>query len=613
MLALIGAMPAALSSLRVLRAQDLHEAHGLSVFGDLKYPAGFKQFAYVNPEAPISGTLSYIPGEWIFNQNPNTFNSMNSFILRGDAPMLMELVFATLMARAFDEPDAVYGLAAKSVRHDDAKKYFEFRLREDATFHDGAKLTAEDIAFSIETLKKDGHPLLAGTLAQVDEVKALASDILSVRLNPAAPRDVILSLAADTPIFSKAYYAKASFNDVTMTPPLGSGGFKVGRFVQGRFIEYERVKDWWGWKTPALRGQFNWNKVRVDFYRDHEIALEAFKAGEYFLREEFSSRQWVTGYDFPAVKSGQVKKLTMPDGRPSGMQGFFINMRRDKFKDPRVRKALALAFDFEWSNENLFYKQYARTQSVFQNSKLMAEGKPSGEELALLEPYWDKLPAEVFGEAPVQPVSDGSGSDRKLLREAVRLLGEASVRLTKDGAILPTGERFTLEFLNDNSGFEKIILPYIKNLRALGIAATLRTVDPAQYQARSNDYDFDLISRRFGLNLTPGDGLRRLFSSKDADIAGTYNLAGIKHPVVDALIVKVIKANSRAALENACRALDRVLRALHFWVPQWYRPSYALAYWDVYQSPPEKPAYSDGIVETWWLDEKQAKKLGKGL
>ncbi len=609
----MGAVPVLLTSRNAVRAQDLKQTHGLSVFGDLKYAADFHHFDYVNPDALVGGMFSNVPGELIYNQNFNTFNSMNSFILRGDGPLMMETIFATLMVRAYDEPDAVYGLAAQSVRHDEEKKYFEFRLRDGLTFHDGSKLTAEDVVFSIDTLKKDGHPLIAQTLTFVEEAKVLDEHTMAVRLAASAPRDVILAIAASVPIFSKAYYGKVSFTDVTMTPPLGSGPFKVGRFEQGRFIEYDRVQEWWGWKLPTMRGQYNWKKIRVDFYRDHDVAFEAFKAGEYLVREEFSSRLWATAYDFPAIRSGFVAKTTLPDGRPSGMQGFFINMRRDKFKDPRIRKALALAFDFEWSNANLFYNQYTRTQSVFQNSSLMAEGKPTPEELALLEPYRNRLPQEVFGEALIQPVSDASGSDRKLMREAIRLLSEASVKITKEGAFLPNGERFSLEFLNDNPGFERILLPYIKNLGALGIDAHLRTVDPAQFQIRTNDYDFDLTSQRYALSSTPGDSLRRLFSSKDADTPGTYNLAGIKHPVVDVLIEKVIAADSRPVLQTACHALDRVLRSLNFWVPQWGRNVYAIAYWDVYKRPTANPAYTRGFAETWWLDENQAKKISKGL
>jgi microcin C transport system substrate-binding protein len=614
MLALMGAIPATLSGRSTLVfAQALKTTHGLSAFGDLKYSADFRHFDYVNPDAPVGGVFSHVPGELIYNQNFNTFNSMNSFILRGDAPLQMEITFASLMARAFDEPDAVYGQAAKLVRHNEARTYFEFHLREDAVFHDGAPLTAEDVVFSIEILKKDGHPLIAGTLAHVQEIKALSKDVVSVSLAANAPRDVIFTVAAEAPIFSRTYYSKVNFNDVTMSPPLGSGPFKVGRFEQGRFIEYERVKDWWGWSTPAMRGQFNWNRIRVDFYHDLDVAFEAFKAGEYFLREEFSSRLWAIGYDFPAVKSGQVKTATLPDGRPSGMQGFFFNLRKNKFLDPRIRRAIGLVFDFEWSNNNLFYKQYVRTQSVFQNSPLMAQGAPLPEELALLSPYRDRLPEEVFEEAIVQPVSDGSGSDRKLLHKAAELLGLASVTLVKGEAFLPSGEKFTLEFLNDNPGFERIFLPYIKNLHAIGIDARVRTVDPAQYRSRTNSYDFDIVSQRYALSATPGDGLRRLFSSKDADVPGTYNLAGLKHPVVDALIEKIIAADNRSALQTACRALDRVLRALNFWVPQWYKPVHAVAYWDIYRGPQIGPAFSRGITETWWLDEAQAKKLGKGL
>lgn len=612
MLALMGAAPASLALPRSLRAQPLKQTHGLSTFGDLKYAADFKHFDYVNPDAPIGGVFSHLPGQLILNQNFNTFNSMNTFILRGDGPLQMEMTFASLMTRAYDEPDAVYGLAAEFVRHDEARRSFEFHLREGITFHDGTPIAAEDVVFSIEAIKKDGHPLIAGTLVHVEEVKALAKNSVGVRLAANAPRDVIFALAG-VPILSKAYYSKVPFNEVTMQVPLGSGAFKVGRFEQGRFIEYDRVEDWWGWKIPAMRGQLNWQKIRIDFYRDHGVAFEGFKAGQYLLREEFSSKLWATAYTFPAIQSGQVKTAILPDGRPSGMQGFFINMRREKFMDPRVRRALALVFDFEWSNANLFYGQYQRTQSAFQNSVLMAQGKPSVEELALLEPFRKQLPDSVFGESYIQPVSDGTGRDRKLMRGAAQLLREASIAIKHDGAYLPNGQKFTVEFLLAHASFERIVFPYMKSLRSLGIEATLRTVDPAQYQIRTNDYDFDIVTQRYGLELTPGDGLRRVFSSKDADTPGSYNLAGIKHPAVDAMLEKIIAADNREALHTACHALDRVLRSLHFWVPQWYKPVHTVAYWDIYKAPPVKPPYTRGIMETWWLDQTQAKKLGKGL
>lgn len=556
--------------------------------------------------------MNYLPGEWVYNQNPNTFNSMNSFILRGDAPMKMEIIFASLMAPSLDETDAHYGLLAKAVRHDRVKKYYEFVMHEDATFHDGSKLTAEDVVFSLETLKREGHPMLAASLAQIKDVKALNPHIVSVQMTHNAPRDTIFSVVT-APILSKEYYAKVKFSDVSLQPPLGSGPFKVGRFAQGRFIEYDRVDDWWGWKLPVMRGQFNWKKMRIEFYRDHDVAFEAFKSGQYYMREEFSSRLWATAYDFPAIKSGAVKQLLLPDARASGMQGFFINMRRNKLKDPRVRQALALAFDFEWSNKNLFYGSYRRTQSPFQNSPMMASGMPSPEELAILEPFRGRVPDEVFGDAVVQPISDGTGSDRKLMRKALRLLNEAGIKVKPEGAILPTGDRFTLEFLNDNPSFEKIMLPYLRNLRGLGIDARLRTVDPAQYQIRMNDYDFDMVSRRYAMSQTPGEDLRRVFSSKDAKTSGTYNLSGVQHPVVDALIDKIINAPDRHVLHMTCRALDRVLRALHFWVPQWYKTDHFLAYWDIYDRPSHKPRYSRGIAETWWIDGARAKAIGKGL
>lgn len=590
----------------------LLEANGLAVFDDLKYAPGFKCFDYVNPDAPVGGILSHTAPQWQFNQNPNTFNTLNTFILNGDAPPLLEQTFASLMVRAEDEPDAVYGLLAKSVRRNREKTYYEFVLREEACFHDGSPLTAEDVLFSYEILKAEGHPLIASSLAQVEKMEMPGPRLVAVHLAPGVPRDIIFSVAG-LPVLSRAYYGKTKFNTVTLQPPLGSGPLKVGRFAPGKFIEYERVAGWWGWNAPAMHGQLNFKTIRVEFYRDLDVAFEAFKAGQYFFREEFSSRIWATGYAFPAVDSGAVKRAEIPDGRPSGMQGFFINLRRDKLKDPRVRQALGLAFDFEWSNKNLFFDHYLRTQSVFQNSPMMANDRPSPDELALLDPFRGRVPDSVFDNAIIAPVSDGSGSDRKLLRQARSLLDEASVKVTPQGARLPNGEPFTLEILNDNPSFERILLPYLRNLRMIGVAANVRTVDAAQFQSRVASFDFDLVSRRYALGMTPGDDLRRLFGSRDADQPGSYNISGIRHPVVDELIKKIIAAQDRPALHVACRVLDRVLRSLYFWVPQWYRAKHLMAYWDIYQAPARKPAYASGIVETWWVDKERAKKLGKGL
>jgi microcin C transport system substrate-binding protein len=414
---------------------------------------------------------------------------------------------------------------------------------------------------------------------------------------------------AQLPIFSRAYYATKSFDETTLDVPLGSGAYKVGRFEAGRYIEYERVKDWWGADLPVARGLNNFDIVRFEFYRDRDVAFEGFTGKSYLFREEFTSRVWATRYDFPAIRDGRVKREELPDDTPSGAQGWFINTRREKFSDPRLREALSYAFDFEWTNKNIMYGAYKRTVSVFQNSEMMAEGPPSAEELALLDPFRGRVPDEVFGAPFMPPVSDGSGQDRAMLRKAAGLLQSAGIVLKDGKRVTPKGERITIEFLNDEPSFQPHHLPFIKNLATLGIEATLRIVDPVQYHARVDGFDFDIAIDRFSFSSTPGDGLRTYFTAQAAAIKGTQNLAGIADPVVDALAEQIIAAPTRRDLVIACKVLDRVFRAGRYWIPQWYNPAFRIAYWDVFGHPATKPRYARGIPETWWYDRDKAAKF----
>ena len=427
---------------------------------------------------------------------------------------------------------------------------------------------------------------------------------------PKRARDVPLFVAG-LPIFSRAYYSAKPFEESTLDVPLGSGPYKVGRFESGRYIEYGRVKDWWGADLPVSRGQHNFDVVRFEYYRDREVGFEGFTADNYLFREEFTSRTWATRYDFPAIKDGRVKRDTIPDDTPSGAQGWFINTRRPKFANAKLREALNNAFDFEWTNKTIMYGSYDRTVSVFQNSNMMAVGKPGADELALLERFRGRVPDEVFGDPYVPPVSDGSGNDRMLLRKAVQLLQEAGCTVKDGKRILPSGEPITIEFLLDEPTFEPHHLALIKNLTTLGIDATIRLVDPVQYQARLKDFDFDMTVDRLSFSSTPGDGLRSYFSSQAAALKGSFNLAGIADPTVDALIETIIAADTRPALVTACRGLDRVIRAGRYWIPQWYKPSHWIAYWDVFGHPPAQPRYFRGIPETWWYDRDKAAKIPK--
>ena len=599
-----GAFAASTTALTTMaRTAAEAEHHGLSAFGDLGYSANFTHLKYVNPTAPKGGTFSQLAGG-----GTATFNSFNGFILKGDPALNMEQTFAALMWRATDEPDAVYGYAADKVAVSADGRVYKFHLRDGISFHDGSPIKAEDVAFSLTTLKAKGHPAIVNLLRDMEGAEADGDRTVVVRFTANRGRSAPLT-AANLPILSKAYYSKQAFDETSMDPPLGSGPYKVAKFEQGRYVEFERVKGWWGTNLPVMRGQYNFDLLRYDYYRDRDTAFEGFSAKSYAFREEFTSRVWATRYDFPAVKDGRVKRETIPDERPSGMQAWMMNTRRAKFKDARLREAFAYAFDFEWANKNLMFNSYARTHSSFQNSDMMAKGKPSPEELALLEPHRGKLPEAAFGEAWKPPVSDGSGQDRKLLRKAAELLNAAGWTIKDGKRVNAKGESLTVEFL----AFERVSEPhhalYIKNLTALGIEATVRVVDPVQYRSRMQEFDFDISMNRIALPLTPGDALRFYFSSRGADRKGSPNFCGITDPVVDALVEKAISANDRQSLNVACRALDRVLRAGHYWVPGWYKPAHWIAYWDIFGRPPIKPRYARGVPETWWYDSQKAAKI----
>jgi microcin C transport system substrate-binding protein len=605
-----GAAVMASSWVRPGRAVEANAAHGMSAFGDLKYPADFHHFEYVNIDAPKGGLFSTIPSGFSYNQSVVTFNSLNAFILKGEGALGMELTFPSLMTRAGDEPDAMYGLVAKSVEISPDTTIYRFTLRPEARFHDGTKITAHDAAFSLNILKEKGHPIIKQQMRDVVGAEAADDATLIVTFTKTRARDVPLFVAG-LPIFSKAYYATKPFDESTLETPLGSGPYKVSRFEVGRFIEFNRVKDWWGAELPVSRGMYNFDVVRYEYYRDRDVAFEGFTARSYLFREEFTSRVWATRYDFPAVRDGRVKRETLPDETPSGAQGWFINMRREKFGDPRVREALGCAFDFEWTNKTIMYNAYARTHSVFQNSDMVAMGPPPADELALLEPFRGQVPDEVFGTPYVPPVSDGSGQDRTLLRKASQLLQDAGLPIKDGKRQQRNGEPLRLEFLIFEPTFQPHHMPFIKNLGTLGVEATVRVVDPVQFRARLDDFDFDITIERFSMSATPGDSLRPFFSSQAAKIKGSKNLAGIASPALDALIERIIGADNRSDLKVACRAFDRVFRAGRYWIPQWYRTSHPIAYWDVFSHPPTPPRYFGGVgaIELWWSDPDKAARL----
>lgn len=573
--------------------------HGLSLFGDLKYGPDFTHFDYVEPDAPKGGTLRLAAVD--------SYDTLNPFTLKGVSAAGAGLPFETLLEGAADEPDSAYGLVASHVELVPDRSRLRFTLRPEARWHDGTPITAADVAFSFETLTQEGHPNYAVLLAGVEGVEAEGAGAVVFRLGDRGNRKLPLIIGG-MPILSKAYYEGRAFGETTMEPPLGSGPYRVGRVDPGRAVVYERVPDYWGAHLPVNAGRHNFDEIRFDYYRDRTVIVEALKAGEFDFHEEFTSKTWATAYDIPAVAEGRLIREVLPDNTPSGVQAYFINARLPKFRDHRVREALSYVFDFEWLNENLFYGLYERMKSYFENSDLAARGLPSEAELAFLEPHRGAVPVEVFTKAFAPPRTDGSGNNRRNLRSARTLFAEAGWALA-DGRLVhrETGEAMEIEFLYFEPTFERVIAPFARNLKRVGIEATLRLVDGPQYENRLKEHDFDITTRRFVLSLSPGAELNAYFASDTAHRAGSLNSSGIEDPVVDALIAEIVAATDRPTLIAAVRALDRVLLWGHYIVPQWFKGTHHLVYWDKFGRPAVKPRYALGVADTWWVDrEKEA-------
>jgi microcin C transport system substrate-binding protein len=573
--------------------------HGLSAFGELKYPPGFRHFDYVDPNAPKGGEVR----GW----DLETFDNLNPVILKGIAAGGLSLTFESLMAAAQDEPDSLYGLLAESVEIGPQRAFAAFNLNPKARWHDGQPVTADDVVFSFNAIVKDGHPQYRLLYRDVDGVAAEGPRRVIFRFKPGDSRRDLPLLVAQMTILSQAWFKGRDFAATTLEPPLASGPYRVDKVDAGRSIAYRRVKDYWGKDLPVNVGRHNFDLVRIDYYRDRDVALEAFFAGEYDWRIENTARAWSTAYDDrPAVKKGQVQRAVLDDETPSGVQAFFLNTRRDKFRDRRVRQALNLAFDYEWMNKTLFYGLYTRTRSMFENSDLAATGLPSALELALLNPYRAGLPAEVFSAQYESPRSDGKpGQDgvRDNLRAASKLLAEAGY-VIKDKVLVhqKTGEPLQIEFLLFEATFQRVVNPYISSLKPLGIQAAIRVVDVSTFENRMKEFDFDVIVRRFTQPLTPGVEQRNYWGAAAADVVGGFNFSGVKEPAVDALVERIVGAASRDDLRAATRALDRVLMWNYYTVPQWYSGKFRLAYWDKFGRPARKPKYDLGLLDTWWVD-----------
>jgi microcin C transport system substrate-binding protein len=586
-----------------LRADEAPQPrHGASMYGELKYGPDFTHFDYTNPDAPKGGTVTL--------SAIGTFDNLNQFILKGNNAAGLGLLYDTLMASDLDEPFSEYSLIAKSITIPEDRSWVIFTLRPEARWQDGTPITVEDVIWTLETLKTKGHPFYRAYYANIVKAEKVGDHQVKMIFDGKMNRELPL-IAGQMPILPKHYYEKVKFDKTTLTPPLGSGAYRIKRVDPGRTIVYERDPNYWGANLPVNRGRNNYDEVRYEYYRDANVALEAFKAGNFDIQIENNSKNWATAYTGPPFEKGLIVREEIPNQRGTGMQGFVFNTRRAIFKDPKVRAALAYAFDFQWTNKNLFYGQYQRTESYFSNSELASSGLPSPAELKLLEPYRDQLPREVFTKEYRAPSTKGTDL-RHNLRIAFGLLQEAGWEV-QNGRLVnkQTGKPFTFEILLVQPAFERICGPFVQNLKRLGIDARIRTVDTAQYQNRLDNFDFDMVVASWGESQSPGNEQRDYWGSQAADTPGSRNLAGIKSPVVDALIDKIIRAPTREDLVTATHALDRVLLWGHYVIPHWHITYDRVAYWNKFSRPKINPKYGIDLF-AWWIDPAKLAALEKG-
>jgi microcin C transport system substrate-binding protein len=594
-----------------LRADEaITKTHGFNFFGELKYPADYKHLDYVNPNAPKGGEISI----WTMG----TFDSFNPYTRKGRAGALASAPFESLLEGTSDEVGTSYGLLAETLEYPEDQSWVIFNMRPEARFSDGTPVTAEDVAFTYELFLNEGLASYRAILGQiVTGVEILGPHRIKYSFADDASRRDAIPIVGGLPVKSKAWFEKtgAKLDESRMEPAIGSGPYVLDSYDINKRITYKRNPDYWGKGLPFNKGRGNFDTIRIEYFADSNAAFEGFKSGAYTFRQENSSKSWATAYDFPALDEGHVIKTLLPDGGMATGQSYVMNLRRDKFNDIRVRQAVGLLFNFEWSNESLFYGQYARINSFWENSELAAEGMPSDAELALLEPIADLLPAGVIdGEAVVAPVSGNRTLDRKNLRKASALLDEAGWTVGDDGLRRnAAGETLTIEIIEDSPTFDRVHLPFIDNLKAAGIDAIYSRIDPAQMTDRSRNYDFDMMVDQFPMSLEPSSGLKQYFGSETAD-QSVFNSMGLKSEAVDALIEHVMKAQNKAELATSVKALDRTLRAYYFWVPQWFNDAYRVAYWNMYEHPETLPPFALGNLDFWWYNaEKAADLKAKGV
>jgi len=579
---------------------DVRAVHGLAMNGQPKYPAGFKHFDYVNPEAPKGGLVR--------QEAIGAFDSFNPFIAKGVSADGLGLIYDTLTEHSADEPFTQYGLVAEKIEIPQDRSWVIFDLNPKAVFHDGHPITAEDVVFTFNLLMTQGSPLYRKYWADVVKVEALGGRKVKFTFRNANNAELPL-IIGQMQVLPKHYWQNRDFTKTELNPPLGSGPYRIEDFKPGHFVTYGRVDSYWAKDLPVSRGRYNFAQIRYDYYRDNVVALEAFKAGEYDFRQENTAKAWAKEYTGPALERGLIVKEEIRHQNPQGMQAFFYNTRRPVFADRRVREALGYAFDFEWSNRNLFYGQYTRSTSFFSNSELASSGPPSAEELKVLAPFRGQLPQEVFTQAYQPPATDGSGNIRANLLTADKLLREAGWEIKDRRRVSEkTGQPLAFEILLFNPAFERIVLPFKQNLARLGVEAGVRVVDISQYTNRVRTFDFDMIVGGIGQSLSPGNEQRNYWSSTAADLQGSQNYAGIKNPAIDALIDLVISAPDRQSLIIRTRALDRALLWGFYVIPQWHLSYYRIAYWNKFSRPKITPKYALGF-DTWWVDPAKEKKL----
>jgi len=580
----------------VASAQEIKPVHAIAMHGKPKYPAGFKHFDYTDPTAPKGGK--------VLLEAFGTYDSFNPFILKGQAASGIGLLYDNLASSSSDEAFTKYGSLAESITMPDDRAWVAFNLHPDARWHDGKPVTVEDVIWTFEALTTKGHPFYRAYYGEVNKPEKTGARQVTFRFKGSTNRELPL-IVAELTVLPKHWWESREFGKTTLEPPLGSGAYRLKEFEAGRSIVYERVTDYWGKDLAVHRGTNNIDELRYEYYRDREVATEAFKGGAFDFRSENSSKRWATAFDFPALTKGAVIKEEVPQENPTGMQGFAFNTRRAMFKDPKVRQALAHAWDFEWSNKTLMYDAYTRTNSYFSNSELASSGLPTGAELKILETFKGQVPDEVFTTEYQAPKTDGSGNNRRNLRKALKLLGEAGW-VVKDRKLRnAAGEAMAFETLLVSPAFERLVLPFKKNLERLGVDMSVRTVDTAQYQRRLDDFDFDVVVSGFGQSLSPGNEQRDYWHSSKVDVQGSRNVMGIADPVVDQLIEMVIQAPDRESLITRTRALDRVLLWGHYVIPHFHIRVARIIYWNKFGRPKQLAKYSTGFPTTWWIDPER--------